>query len=272
MTMARGALCVKLRTLIVDDEMLSRKKIRAFLQEYPEFQVVAECADGEQAIADIKAHKPDLIFLDVQMPGRNGFEVLDGLEDKCAPAIIFVTAFDKYAVRAFEVRALDYLLKPFNKARFAEALNRFHEQGARLSGAERKEELKAVLREIQRESREGERIVVKCGLRSIFLRKGSIEWVEAQGDYVKLHSGKESHLLRETMSALSDRLDPGRFVRIHRSRIVNLDYIREIRPLWGGDCTVTMRDGTELTMSRTYRASVQAALYGQTSLTPRTKV
>lgn len=262
---------MKLRTLIVDDELLSRKKIRAFLQEYREFQVVGECADGEQAVAEIRTHKPDLVFLDVQIPGRNGFEVLDCLEDKCAPAVIFVTAFDKYAVRAFEVRALDYLLKPFNKARFAEALKRFHERGARLSGAERKEELKAVLQELQRELRESERIVVKSGSRSIFLRKGSIEWVEAQGDYVKLHSGKESHLLRETMSALSDRLDPGPFVRIHRSRIVNLDYIREIRPLWGGDCAVLMRDGTELTMSRTYRATLQAALHGQPSLASRTK-
>lgn len=262
---------MRLRTLIVDDELLARKKIRAFLQEHPEFQVVGECADGERAVAEIRRHKPDLIFLDVQMPGRNGFEVLEGLDDECVPAIIFVTAFDKYAVRAFEVRALDYLLKPFNKARFAEALNRFHERGARLSGAERKEELKAVLHEIQRESRESERIVVKSGSRSIFLRKGSIEWAEAQGDYVKLHIGKESHLLRETMNALSDRLDPGRFVRIHRSRIVNVDYIREIRPLWGGDCTVLMRDGAELTMSRTYRASFQSAVYGQRSLAPRTK-
>lgn len=262
---------MKLRTLIIDDELLSRKKIRAFLEEYPEFQVVGECADGDQALADIKSHKPDLIFLDVQIPGRNGFEVLDGLEDQCTPAVIFVTAFDKYAVRAFEVRALDYLLKPFNKARFAEALHRFRERGARLSGAERKEELKALLREIQRESRESERIVVKSGSRSIFLRQGSIEWVEAQGDYVKLHSGKESHLLRETMNALSNRLDPSRFIRIHRSRIVNLDYIREIRPLWGGDGVVLMRDGTELTMSRTYRANLQAALHGQHSLVSRTK-
>lgn len=262
---------MKLRTLIIDDEVLSRKKIRAFLQEHPEFQVVGECADGEQAVAEIRRHKPDLIFLDVQIPGRNGFEVLEGLGDECVPAIIFVTAFDKYAVRAFEVRALDYLLKPFNKARFAEALNRFHERGARLSGADRKHEMKAVLQELQRESRENERIVVKSGSRTIFLRKGSIEWVEAQGDYVKLHSGKESHLLRETMSALTERLDPGRFVRIHRSRIVNLDCIREIRPLWGGDCTVLMRDGTELTMSRTYRANLQDALYGQHSLSPRAK-
>jgi two-component system LytT family response regulator len=261
---------VKLRVLIVDDELFSRKKLRAFLQEHPEFQVVGECADGEQAVAAIKTRWPDLIFLDVQIPGRNGFEVLDCITDKPAPAIIFVTAFDKYAVRAFEVRALDYLLKPFNKARFAEALNRFHERKAQVNGLDRKHELKAALQEIQRESRENERILVKSGSRIIFLRKGAIEWVEAQGDYVKLHIGKESHMLRETMSAASEHLDPNRFVRIHRSRIVNLDFVREIRPLWGGDYSVLMRDGTELTMSRTYRASVQAALHADASSTQRT--
>jgi len=257
---------MKLRTLIVDDELLSRKKIRAFLQEHTEFQVVGECADGEQAVAAINALKPDLLFLDVQIPGRNGFEVLDTLTQMTPPAVIFVTAFDKYAVRAFEVRALDYLLKPFNKARFAEALNRFHERRTRLNGMDRKQELQ----EIQRESRENERILVKSGSRIIFLRKSLIEWVEAQGDYVKLHIGKESHMLRETMAAASERLDPNRFVRIHRSRIVNLDYVREIQPLWGGDYSVLMRDGTELTMSRTYRASLQAALHGEDPLIPRT--
>lgn len=260
--MGLGVVALKLHTLIVDDELLSRKKIRAFLEGYPEFQVVGECADGEQAIADIKIHKPDLIFLDVQIPGRDGFEVMNSLPDKYLPSIIFVTAFDKYAVRAFEVRALDYLLKPFNKARFAESLARFHERRGRGNGTDRKQELKAALQEIQRESRESERIVVKSGSRMIFLRKGSIEWIEAQGDYVKLHIGKETHMLRETMAALSERLDSNRFVRIHRSRIVNLDYVREVRPLWGGDCTVLMRDGTEMTMSRTYRAGFQGALYG----------
>jgi two-component system LytT family response regulator len=126
------------------------------------------------------------------------------------------------------------------------------------------------LQEVQRESRDNERIFVKSGSRILFLRKGLIEWVEAQGDYVKLHIGRESHLLRETMSAASERLDPTRFVRIHRSRIVNLDYVREIRPLWGGDYSVLMRDGTELTMSRTYRVSLQTALTGEHSLPLRT--
>ena len=260
---------MKLRTLIVDDELLSRKKIRAFLQEHPEFQVVGECADGEQASAVISTHKPDLIFLDVQIPGRNGFEVLDGLPTKSAPAVIFVTAFDKYAVRAFEVRALDYLLKPFNKARFSEALQRFHERKGRVKGMDHKQALKDALREIQRESRDNERIAIKSGPRTIFLRKGSIEWIEAQGDYVKLHIGKEGHLLRETMMATAERLDPDRFVRIHRSRIVNLDHVREIRPLWGGDYSVLMRDGTELIMSRTYRVGFQSALSGERPLNVR---
>jgi two-component system LytT family response regulator len=268
--MAMGVIYVKLRTLIVDDELLSRKKIRAFLQEHPEFQVVGECADGEQAVAAISAHKPDLIFLDVQIPGRNGFEVLDALPAKPSAAVIFVTAFDKYAVRAFDVRALDYLLKPFNKARFSEALHRFHERKGRLKGMDHKQELKEALQEIQRESRDNERISIKSGSRIIFLRKGLIEWIEAQGDYVKLHIGKESHMLRETMAAAVARLDPNRFVRIHRSRIVNLDHVREIRPLWGGDYSVLMRDGTELTMSRTYRMSFQSALCGEHSLTMRT--
>src|SRR5580698_8489825 len=133
--MATGVVYVKLRTLIVDDELLFRKKIRAFLQEHAEFQIVGECGDGEQAIAAISTLKPDLLFLDVQIPGRNGFEVLDCLTDKVAPEVIFVTAFDKYAVRAFDVRALDYLLKPFNKTRFAEALKRFHERRTRADGA-----------------------------------------------------------------------------------------------------------------------------------------
>ena len=153
------------------------------------------------------------------------------MTEKKLPAVIFITAFDKYAVRAFEVRALDYLLKPFNKARFGEALKRFHERSTRVNGVERKHELKAALQEIQRESRDSERILISPS-RTIFLRKGMIEWVEAQGDYVKFHIGKENHILRETMTAAAERLDPNRFVRIHRSRIVNLDHVREIRPLW----------------------------------------
>jgi two-component system LytT family response regulator len=256
---------MKIRTLIVDDEMPSRKKIRAYLDEHPEFQVVGECADGEEAIAVIRAHNPELIFLDVQIPGCDGFQVLGSLSEEFVPAVIFVTAFDRYAVRAFEARALDYLLKPFNKIRFAEAVNRFHDRRTRLDGVSRKGELKAVLEEIQRETHTEERIVVKSGSRIVFLRRSSIEWIEAQGDYVKLHVGKEAHMLRETMETVLKRVDPSRFARIHRSAIVNLDHVREIRPLWGGDCTVLMRDGAQLTLSRTYRSGLKIAIFGKDS-------
>jgi two-component system, LytTR family, response regulator len=249
-----------LRTIIVDDEVLARRKIRSFLAEDPRFSVAAECADGRQAVAAIRSEQPDLVFLDVQMPGWNGFEVLDSLLEENLPSVIFVTAFDKYAVQAFAVRAVDYLLKPFNKNRFAEALERVLETRARGPARGRKEELKSALAELASESRERERIVVKSGSRLILLRKDAIEWVEAQGDYVRLHVGKEAHLLRETMAAVTERLNSPRFVRIHRSRIVNLDFVRELRPLWGGDYTVLLRDGTQLTLSRTYRATLETIM------------
>lgn len=249
-----------LRTLIVDDEVLARRKIRSFLSEDSRFSVVAECSDGRQAAAVLRAERPDLVFLDVQMPGGNGFEVLDSLPEEALPSVVFVTAYDKYAVQAFAVRAIDYLLKPFNKSRFAEALERVVEARSRERTRGRKEELKSALEELESETRRRQRFVVKSGSRLIFLRKDSIEWVEAQGDYIRLHVGRETHLLRETMAAVTERLASPRFVRIHRSRIVNLDHVRELRPLWGGDYTVLMRDGTQLTLSRTYRTTLEAIL------------
>ena len=249
-----------LRTLIVDDELLARRKIRSFLAEDARFRVVAECSDGRQAAAAVRTERPDLIFLDVEMPGAGGFQVLASLPEENPPSVVFVTAYDKYAVQAFEVRAVDYLLKPFNKSRFAAALDKVVEARSREGSRSRSEELRAALEELEREARRRERFVVKSGSRLIFLRKESIEWVEAQGDYVRVHVGREAHLLRETMGAVTERLASPRFVRIHRSRIVNLDHVRELRPLWGGDYTVLMRDGTQLTLSRTYRATLEALL------------
>jgi two-component system LytT family response regulator len=249
-----------LRTIIVDDEVPARRKIRSFLAEDSRFSVVAECSDGRQAVEAIRREQPDLVFLDVQMPGWNGFEVLDSLPEENLPSVIFVTAFDKYAVQAFAVRAIDYLLKPFTRHRFAEALDRVLKTRSRGHAGGSKEELKSALQELVSESRERERMVVKSGSRLILLRKDAIEWVEAQGDYIRLHVGKEAHLLRETMAAVTERLDSPRFVRIHRSRIVNLDFVRELQPLWGGDYKVLMRDGTQLTLSRTYRATLQAIM------------
>jgi two-component system LytT family response regulator len=249
---------MKLRTLIVDDESLARDKIRAFLEEYPEFEVIGECEDGMQTTTAILAHRPDVIFLDVEIPGKNGIELLDSLPPDFQPAIVFVTAFDKYAVRAFEAQALDYLLKPFNKTRFAQAVRRLHERTTQPNHARHGEELKVALREVRREAQDCERIVVRSGARIIFLRTSMIEWIEAEGDYVMVHAGKANHLVRETMMTMAGRLDPSRFVRIHRSAIVNLDFIQELRPLWGGDYRVLLRDGTQLTLSRNYRSALRA--------------
>lgn len=248
---------MKLRTLIVDDESFSREKIRAFLEEYPKFEVIGECEDGEQTTAAMLAHRPDVVFLDVEIPGQNGLELLDSLPPDFQPAIVFVTAFDKYAVRAFEAQALDYLLKPFNKARFAQAIGRLHERAAPPNRNLHGEELKVAIEELRREAQDCERLVIKSGARIVFLRTNLIEWIEAQGDYVMVHAGKANHLVRETMTTMARRLDPNRFVRIHRSAIVNLDFIQELCPLWGGDYRVHLRDGTQLTLSRNYRSAMR---------------
>jgi two-component system LytT family response regulator len=252
--------CVKLRSLIVDDEPFAREKIRSFLQDYSDFKVIGECQDGEQAGRAILAQEPDVVFLDVEIPGKNGLELLNSLSRDSQPFVVVVTAFDKYAVRAFEVEALDYLLKPFNKLRFAQAINRLRQKAAAFNLAEQRGLSKIGPHEIGRENPDYERIVVKSGSRIIVVRSGSIEWIEAQGDYVMLHILKSGHLVRETMSAIEKRLDPRRFARIHRSAIVNLDFIRELRPMWGGDYRVFLENGTQLTLSRNYRSGVRDTL------------
>lgn len=252
--------CVKLRSLIVDDEPFAREKIRSFLQDYSDFEVIGECQDGEQAARAILAREPDVVFLDVEIPGKNGLELLNSLPRDSQPSIVVVTAFDKYAVRAFEVDALDYLLKPFNKLRFAQAINRLRQKAATFDPAEHRRLSKVGLPETEREKLDYERIVVKSGSRIIVVRSSSIEWIEAQGDYVMLHVQKSGHLVRETMSAIEKRLDPRRFARIHRSAIVSLDFVRELRPMWGGDYRVFLENGTQLTLSRNYRSGVHDTL------------
>jgi two-component system LytT family response regulator len=251
---------VKLRSLIVDDEPFAREKIRSFLHDYSDFEVIGECQDGEEAGRAILAQEPDVVFLDVEIPGKNGLELLNSLSRDSQPFVVVVTAFDKYAVRAFEVEALDYLLKPFNKLRFAQAINRLRQKAAAFNLAEQRGLLKIGLHGIGRENPDYERIVVKSGSRIIVVRSSSIEWIEAQGDYVMLHIQKSGHLVRETMNAIEKRLDPRQFARIHRSAIVNLDFIRELCPMWGGDYRVFLENGTQLTLSRNYRSGVRDTL------------
>jgi len=244
---------VKIRTLIVDDEPLGRERIRTLLASDAGIEVIEECSDGRHAIAAIEGLKPDLVFLDVQMPEMNGFAVLDAIASDHMPAIIFVTAYDHYAVQAFEVHALDYLLKSFDRERFQAALQRAKGEIQRSKAGLLNERLAGLLEDLQAKQKRLTRLVVKSGGRIVFLRAEEIDWVEAADNYVRIHSGRESHLIRETLQSLESRLNPEKFLRIHRSTLVNLDRIRELLPIFHGDYLVKLNDGTELTLSRSYR-------------------
>jgi len=237
----------------VDDEPLGRERIRTLLAGDPEIEVIEECPDGRRAIAAIERSKPDLVFLDVQMPEVDGFAVLDAVAGDRMPTIIFVTAYDRYAVQAFEVHALDYLLKSFDRERFQAALQRAKAEIRRSKEGFLNERLAGLLEDLQARQKCLTRLVVKSAGRIVFLRVEEIDWVEAADNYVRIHAGRESHLIRETLQSLESRLDPEKFLRIHRSTLVNFDRIRELQPIFHGDYLVKMNDGTELTLSRSYR-------------------
>lgn len=248
----------KIRALIVDDEPLARERLRTLLKPEADVEIVGECGDGEKAVSAIRRHKPDLLFLDVQMPERDGFDVLEALGAEEMPVVVFVTAYDKYALRAFEVHALDYLLKPFDRERFQRALERAREQVAGRHSSTLGERLLALLADRATEQKRLQRVVIKSGGRIFFLRVEEIDWIEAAGNYLRLHVGREEHLLRETMNRLEARLDPAKFLRIHRSTIVNLERIREMQPSFHGDYVVLLRDGTRLALSRSHRDKLPA--------------
>lgn len=251
---------MKIRTLIVDDMLLARKRVRRYLSADTELEIVGECADGHAAVAAIESLSPDLLFLDVQMPELDGFGVLEAIGARHMPAVIFVTAYDQFALRAFEVHALDYLLKPFDRERVRKALERAKAQLRQRDSNDLDERLQALLKDLKTESRYLKRLAVKTAGRTVFLLAKEIDWIESAGNYLKLHAGRESHLLRERMSQLETRLDPAKFVRIHRSTLVNIDRIREMQPLFNGDQLITLRDGKQLTMSRTYRDKLLSLL------------
>ena len=254
-----------IRALIVDDERMARKRLRTLLAKEPDVEVIGECGDGSAAIDAIRGERPDVVFLDVQMPELDGFDVLRALREEEMPLVVFVTAYDQYAVEAFRVNALDYLAKPFDRARFDETLRRVRRQiamtrgGSPTAAAELHQKLSALLTHLERLDR-GEgyspRLMVKHGGRVTFLRVDEIDWIEAAGNYVKIHAGPSTHLLHESLAGLAERLDPAQFARVHRSTIVNLDRIREVQPWFHGDSIMILRDGTRLTVSRTYRASL----------------
>lgn len=248
-----------LRALIVDDEALARQRIRQLLQKAPDVVVAGECASGLEAVQAIEDLAPDLVFLDIQMPELDGFGVIEAVGADRMPATLFVTAYDQHALRAFEVHALDYLLKPFDAARFQAALARARRWCAREAGRGEQEprpDLEALMAGLRKERPWLDRVLVKQGDRHLLVRLAAVQWIEAEDNYVRLHVEGTSHLLRQTMSGLLERLDPRLFRRIHRSAIVNLDFIREFQPWTSGDQLVIMRDGTRLTLSRTYRDQV----------------
>ncbi len=240
-----------IRTCIVDDEPLARERIRSLLEGEPDIEVVAECGDGEEAVAAIRAQKPDLLFLDVQMPVLDGFGVLQALDGAVPPAVVFVTAYDQYALQAFDVSALDYLLKPFSVTRFRKAVQRVRTELSREGGPAANARLMSLLENLRPpDKKANDRIVLKSAGRVSFLKTDELDWVAAEGNYVRLHVGQQSYLLRETMKGIEAKLDTERFIRIHRSTIVNTDRIKELHPLFHGEYAVILRDGTRLTASR----------------------
>jgi two-component system LytT family response regulator len=245
-----------IRTLIVDDEPLSRRRIHDLLEGETDFTVIGECGDSESAMKLLQETPCDLVFLDVQMPGMDGLELARQLDSGSGPAVIFVTAYDCYALPAFEVHAVDYLLKPFDRLRFRKALT-----WARLAIRRDQGETPAPIpSELGGNRKPVERLTIKTSGRVYFLKPKDIDWVEAAGNYLRLHAGSATHLLRETMNNLEARLDSECFWRIHRSTLVNVDRIRELQPLFHGDYVVILRDGTELTLSRTYRRNLPGLL------------
>ena len=248
-------------TIIADDEHLARKKLRLLLGSEPGVQVVAECQDGRQTIDAIKMHKPDLLLIDIRMPDLDGFQVLEQIASEEMPVVVFTTAYDQFAIRAFEAQALDYLLKPFDAERLHHTIQRARGELLKchtrdLTG--RILDLLAKNAEPKTESRRADdRMVIRAGGKVIFLDVNELDWIEAAANYVKLNVGRESYLLREGIGSISERLDPDRFVRIHRSVIVNARKIKELQPCDSGEYIAVLKNGKELSCSRGYRAQVQ---------------
>ena len=261
----------KIRTLVVDDEPLARDGIITLLASDPEIELLGSHGDGLSALNAIRAQRPDLVFLDIQMPKRDGFEILAELKRDERPVVVFITAYDKYAIRAFELSAIDYLLKPFRDARFFAALTRAKKEvrQAQSASLDRKvEQLLVYMQQITKGlpsstapvssgAESADRVVIKTGSDIHFIRAADIIWVESQADFIKVHTTGPAQLVRETLQSLEERLDPAKFLRIHRSSLVNLEHVRKVTPALYGDYTVLMSDHTKLRLSRKNRSKLK---------------
>jgi two-component system LytT family response regulator len=249
------------RTVIADDEQLARRKLRILLDSEAEIEVVAECQNGAQTLSAIRVCRPDLLLLDIQMPDRDGFQVLSEISPEEMPVVIFTSAYDQYAIRAFEAHALDYLLKPFDQGRLHQAIERARFELRQSKAREITHRIIELLSHVKSDKQpvpeSEERLVIKTKGRIVFLNLDEIDWVEAAANYVRLNTGKESYLFRETISRTSERLNPNHFIRIHRSMIVNVRKIKELIPVNSGEYIVILKSGKELSCSRGYRANVQ---------------
>ena len=250
----------KIRTLIVDDEAMARERILGLLSQEQDVEVVGQCSDGQQAVSAIQQLSPELVFLDVQMPAVDGFGVIRQVGAERMPMVVFVTAYDEYALQAFEVHALDYLLKPFGRDRLQQCLDHARHQRDRRRAGDLGKSLLALVQDFRPEQKKQDRLVVKSGGRVFFVRTDEIDWIEAAGTYVRLHMKDQSHLFRETMNQMESRLDPQRFFRIHRSRIVNTERIKELQPWFNGEYVVLLQNGAQLRLSRSYREKLEERL------------
>ena len=258
------------RAVIVDDEPAARRGVRLMLDRDPEIEIVGEAATGSEATALIDRARPDVAFLDVQMPGGDGFEALSRIDPAHAPAVVFVTAFDEHALRAFEINAVDYLLKPYDDLRFGAALQRVKAVARRRREESAPGQLADFINHLRLDAARaatertaanaGGRILVKSSGEIFFLKAEEIDWIEAEGDYMKFHVAGRGHLMRETMARLESRLDGNRFIRIHRSTIVNIDRVKKLSPSFAGEYAVVLADGTKLKLSRGYHERVAALL------------
>lgn len=251
-----------IRALVVDDEPLARERLRQLTEGVDDVVLVGECGNGAEALVEIERHRPDLVFLDVEMPEMDGFEVLRALGPESLPFIVFVTAYGQYALRAFDVHALDYLVKPVTRARFLATLQRARTEIRRRS-SEAGDRLRELLDWLPDAPARRSRLAVRADGRIVFLAPAEILWISAEGNYVRLHRATSSMRARGTLGALHDALDPSTFLRIHRSTIVNLDHVREIRPLPRGDHELVMADGTALRLARRYWSGLEAVLSGR---------
>ena len=258
-----------MNVLLVDDEALARRRLRRLLSDAADVSVIAECGSGSAAIEALKAHQVDVVFLDIQMPGVDGFVVAESLQGPEAPLLVFVTAHDTHAIRAFETRALDYLLKPVRTERLALALDRVREALAARRSTAYARQLRSVIAQLDQEpgptppavaSTGAERIEVRDGERVRYVAADDVAWAEADGPHVRLHTAHGVFEIRETLAHLETALDARRFVRIHRSFIVNLGQIKELQPWFGGDAVLILKNGQQLKVSRTYRAQLKTRL------------